>query len=135
MCFAVRGLEIIVPESVNQVCPRNNWCIEPAFAEKFFFENESIYTNVTTDQMILMVLSILNLMTLEFVLNTYGWYCPGGDSHTKNVHIFLKTADFVTFWWYFFESVQQKYLWQISSETALPNLNQKNVLGRYQKVA
>ena len=28
----------------------------------------------------------------------YGWYSPGGDSHTKNVVIFLKTDDFVTFW-------------------------------------
>ena len=35
----------------------------------------------------------------------YGWYSPGGDSHTKNVVIFLKTDDFVTFWWYFLESV------------------------------
>ena len=24
---------------------------------------------------------------------TYGWYCPGGDSHTKNVHFFLNTND------------------------------------------
>jgi hypothetical protein len=27
----------------------------------------------------------------------YGWYSPGGDSHTKNVHIFLNTDDFMTF--------------------------------------
>ena len=66
---------------------------------------------------------------------SYGWYSPGGDTHTKNVHIFLNTNDFVTFWWYYYVSVQWKYLGQISSGLGATNLNLKNDPVGAQKVA
>jgi hypothetical protein len=40
-----------------------------------------------------------SLIIVRYIQNTdifegiYGWYCPGGESHPKNVHIFLKTDD------------------------------------------
>ena len=43
----------------------------------------------------------------------------------KMLFFLLQTGDFVTFWWYYFDSVWKKYLEQISSGMALTNLNLK----------
>ena len=46
---------------------------------------------------LLIPMGVVSLVTVYTPL-AYGWYSPGGESHTKNVVIFLKTDDFVTFW-------------------------------------
>ena len=66
--------------------------------------------------------------------NIYGWNCPGGDSHTKKVVIFLITTDFVTFWWYLYVSVRPKKLWEISRGIDATNLDLRHDLGGYYKV-
>ena len=78
--------------------------------------------------------SLSNILSL-FPQHPYGWFCPGGDSHTKNVVILLIIDDFMTFWWYYFERLQEKYLWQILSWFSATNLELKHDFGGAPKVA
>ena len=58
---------------------------------------ESLYYILSLFSSASMFESLSNILSL-FPQHPYGWFCPGGDSHTKNVVILLIIDDFMTFW-------------------------------------